>query len=507
MSRLASPLAQARPDMRPRRIAGILLAVATTLGLPAVATAHSLQGRYESPLPLAVYLIGAGVAVGLSFAFVLLRDRPSLIAPVGEPRPVPAWLRVGLRALGLLAWVWIVAQTGIGGGGDSDVPSLFLWVYGWVGVALLSAFVGPVWPWLDPFTTLHDLGAAGLRAVGVRGWATAPYPVRFGAWPATIGFVFFVWLELVFVQASAGQTLGIVMIAYTVVTLVAMAQFGRDAWNGQGETFSVWFGTLNRLARWRLDPADPSGQHVQRQPLGAGLVGVRWPRAIVVLVAVATASIIFDGLSQTQLYFDLFGAPAVPGATVILLGFLGLVVGAVLLVARIAGLPALGAGLLPIAVGYLIAHYLTFLIGDGQRIIIAISDPLQQGWDLFGTAFFEPGLGWLPPSVLWTVQIVAVVGGHMVGAWAGHQAALQTDPDAAVDEREARDLRRRQLPLAGLMVVLTVVTLWSLGQGTVQAPATQAAAPATTAAPATRTTAPATTATLKTTPTDVRAAS
>jgi hypothetical protein len=466
----------------PRRITGILLAVAATLGLPAVAAAHSLQGRYESPLTLSVYLIGAGVAVGLSFAFVLLRDRPSLIAPVGEPRPAPAGLRFGLKAIGLIAWVWIVIQAVLGGGGDADVASLFLWVYGWVGVALISAFLGPIWVWLDPFTSLHDLGAAGLRLVGIRGWAVARYPERLGAWPAVIGFVFFVWLELVFVQASAGQTLGIVMIAYTVVTLVAMAQFGRDAWNAQGETFSVWFGTLNRLARWRLDPADPSQQHVQRQPLGAGLIGVPWPRAIVVLVAIATASIIFDGVSQTQLYFDLFGAPAVPEATVILLAFIGLVVGAVLMVTRLAGLPALGAGLLPIALGYLIAHYLTFLIGDGQRIVIAISDPFQQGWDIFGTAFYQPGLGWLPPSVLWTVQIVAVVGGHMVGAWAGHQAALQADPDAAVDAGEARDLRRRQVPLAGLMVVLTVVTLWSLGQGIVQQTTPQATTPSTTSA-------------------------
>ena len=94
--------------------------------------------------------------------------------------------------------------------------------------------------------------------------------------------------------------------------------------------------------------------------------------------------------------------------------------------ARTVGLGATGAGLLPIAVGYLIAHYLTYLLIDGQRILIAISDPLQRGWDLFGTAFHRPSGDWLPPGLVWTVQLAAVVGGHMLGAWGGHVVAART---------------------------------------------------------------------------------
>ena len=76
-----------------------------------------------------------------------------------------------------------------------------------------------------------------------------------------------------------------------------------------------------------------------------------------------------------------------------------------------------------------IAHYLTYLLIDGQRIVIAISDPFQRGWDLFGTAFHEPTGAWLPPGLVWTVQLAAVVGGHMLGAWGGHVvAALDAPP-------------------------------------------------------------------------------
>ena len=142
--------------------------------------------------------------------------------------------------------------------------------------------------------------------------------------------------------------------------------------------------------------------------------------------------------------------------------------------ARTVGLGAVGAGLLPIALGYLIAHYLTYLLIDGQRILIAISDPFQQGWDLFGTAFHEPSGAWLPPGLVWTVQLAAVVGGHMLGAWGGHVVAAAEAPPGI----SAAALRRRQVPLAVVMVGLTTLTLWSLGQAIVVTPAASVAAEA-----------------------------
>ena len=71
-----------------RRI-GLLAAVAATFAAPAVTSAHSLDATYQSRLPLVVYLVGAGLAVALSFAFVLLRDLRAEPPPVTEPEPVP----------------------------------------------------------------------------------------------------------------------------------------------------------------------------------------------------------------------------------------------------------------------------------------------------------------------------------------------------------------------------------------------------------------------------------
>jgi hypothetical protein len=402
--------------------------------------------------------------VALSFAFVLVFDlRAGSEPPARHPIPVPGALRLALRALGLLAWLWIVAQAILGGSSDADVASLFLWVYGWVGLALVSAVVGPVWRWLDPFTTLFDLGAGVLRRLGVRGAEPSPYPRWLDRWPAVAGFVFFVWVELVGAPGVGGRTLALVLVAYTALTIAMMAQFGRDTWRERGETFSVWFGLLGRLAPFA--PLDPDSRVVRRRPYANGLLEPGWTVGQVVLVAIGAASILYDGLSQTTPWYGVFGAPGVGLETIILFVFLDIVAAAAVAVARLVGLGSIGAGLTPIAVGYLIAHYLTYLLGDGQRILVALSDPFQRGWDLFGTAFHVPSVAFLAPSLVWTIQLAAVVGGHMIGAWAGHLGATQSLDRSAV--ARPADVRIRQVPLAIVMVVLTTVTLWSLGQAVV----------------------------------------
>jgi hypothetical protein len=385
-----------------------------------------------------------------------------------------------------------------GGSSTAAVAPLFLWIYGWVGLAVISALLAPVWEWLDPFATLHDMLAWVVRRAGISAWTPAVLPRRARHWPAVAGFAFLVWVELVATPGS--QTLTIVLAAYTVLTLALMAQYGRDRWRGEGEVFTVWFRTLNRLAPFGVARRDATGDAVPariedapdpsilvRRSFASGLLDAPWTPPVIVLVALGTASIIFDGLSQTVVFAAVFGAPPLLAKTCLLAAWLGLVSLAALWVARAVSPGAIGAGLLPIAVGYLVAHYLTWLLIDGQAILIALSDPLQQGWDLFGTAFHEPTGDWLPPGLVWTVQLAAVVGGHMLGAWAGHVTALRDLEVAApgngngrvhrdIRHRTIRDtsplpsarhIRAREIPLAVVMVSLTVVTLWSLGQAIV----------------------------------------
>jgi hypothetical protein len=473
---------------RPRRRAVAPVGLAGLAGLlaaaaPTAVAAHQLTGRFTSPIPLGAYLVGAGLAVGASFAIVFLRGGAA--AATGERViRVPPALRTGLAGIGLLAWLWVVIQAVvIGGGSEGDTASLFLWTYGWVGLTLVAAFVGPAWAWLDPFASLHRLLATAAGRFGLVGGGPAPYPARLGRWPAVLGFTVFIWLELAMPGARSGRGLGLVLVAYTVVTLVAMAQFGRETWRRNGEVFSVWFGLVGRLAPLAvLRDADRTAEPVGRperlrvRRFATGLLEPGTDLASLTLVALSTAAILFDGLSQTQVYFDLFGIPTLPEQTVLLLGWLAIVVSLALAVGRIVGTGPLVAGLVPITIGYLIAHYLTFVLFDSQRIVLSLTDPLGLGWDLLGIGEFEPATGWLPGSVAWSLQLVAVVGGHVIGAWAGHAVALVTAAgrDGRVSDAQVGAVRRRQIPLALLMVGLTTLTLWSLGQAVVQAPDTTA---------------------------------
>jgi hypothetical protein len=453
---------------RSRLLAGSVTAGSlVALAVPAAVAAHTLNPTYTSRLPLAVYVAGAAATVALSFVFVLVRDvradRPDMSAPSHLP---PDWLRWTLRALGLVAWAWIVAQGIAGGSSAAEVATLFLLVYGWVGVAGMSALVGPVWHFLDPFSTLYDAGAWIVRRVGTQSWETAAYPAWLGRWPAVVGFVVVTWLELVL--RAGPDVLFIVVVGYTALTLAMMAQYGRDTWRANAEVFTVWFRLLGRLAPYAL--VDEDGR-VRRRSFASGLLEPGWTLTDVVIVALVVGTILYDGLSQTKFWFDAFGVPALPLQSLLFAGFLGIVVGAALVATRYVGISATGAGLLPIAVGYLIAHYFTYLVIDGQRIVVAVSDPLQTGADLFGTAFFEPSGAWLPPGLVWTIQLAAVVGGHMLGAWAGHVVAALDAPS----DVEGRTLTMRQVPLAVIMVALTTLTLWSLGQAIVVTPDDQAA--------------------------------
>ena len=427
--------------------------------------------------------------MGASFAIVFLRNPEGVVARAAGPpervirvaRPV----RGILTGLGLLGWAWVVAQLVAGGRSEGDAASLFLWTYGWVGLVLVSAFIGPAWTWLDPFATLHAGAAAIVRRLGIVGGDPAPYPAWLGRWPAVFGFAVFVWLELAMPATRSGRALGLVLLAYTVLTLVAMAQFGRDTWRRNGEVFSVWFGLVGRLAPLATVPTDePADGPDERSGLvrvrrfAMGLLEPGADLAGLVLAALSTGAILFDGLSQTQQYFDLFGVPTIPVQTLLLLGWLAIVVGLVLAVSRVVGIRPLVAGLVPIAVGYLIAHYLTFVLFDSQRIVLTVTDPLGLGWDLLGIGEFEPATAWLPGAVAWSLQLVAVVGGHVIGAWAGHTVALReaAGPDGRVSAADARVVRRRQIPLALLMVGLTTLTLWSLGQSIVVTTETGASA-------------------------------
>ncbi|MBV8929136.1 MAG: hypothetical protein JO152_08440, partial [Mycobacteriaceae bacterium] len=85
--------------------------------------------------------------------------------------------------------------------------------------------------------------------------------------------------------------------------------------------------------------------------------------------------------------------------------------------------------MIPIVVGYIFAHYLSYLVERGQQAVFALGDPLGRGWNVFGlTHLHVQYVLSRHPTVLGTVKVLCVVTGHVVAVIAAHDKALRLLP-------------------------------------------------------------------------------
>jgi hypothetical protein len=433
--------------------------------------AHGLGGRSDLPVPM--WLAQYGAAVALVFSFAALRTfwrTPRLEhAGAGDGRPLPLPVqrladapatRAGLRALGLaLAGITLAAAAF---GPDDPVANpapTWLYIWFWVGLVPASLLFGPVWRLMNPLRTLW----AGLeRLRGRPGGVPRPMPAGLGYWPAAASLAVFAWLELVYTDASLPSTVLTFLLAYGLVHLGASMVYGQ-AWFARGDGFEVYSTLLASLCPFgrRAD-----GRLVVRNPL-AGLAGIDVAPGLVAVVCVLLGGAAFDGLARTRWWASVTGDR---GAHVdLLLGTVGLAaafgfVAVTYLAATRASQryrPARIADpaedrldrrfvhtLLPIAVGYTLAHYFSLLVLQGQNGYIRASDPFGRGWDLFGTASWVQNPLAVSTATIALVQVGAIVAGHMVGVVAAHDRAMATF--------RGRDRLRGQYLLFATMVCYTV---------------------------------------------------
>jgi hypothetical protein len=130
-------------------------------------------------------------------------------------------------------------------------------------------------------------------------------------------------------------------------------------------------------------------------------------------------------------------------------------VAAYLLIARGQAI-TLAPTLIPIAAVYFTAHYFAYLLIAGQATLGVIIDPFGHSWNPLGWGEYELSKGVAPAGVVWWIQILLIVWGHVAAVFAAHRLALRgtTRTRALV----------AQAPLVGLMVLYTVAGLWVLAQ-------------------------------------------
>ncbi|WP_245520804.1 MULTISPECIES: hypothetical protein [unclassified Mesorhizobium] len=361
----------------------------------------------------------------------------------------------------------------------SNPLPLVVWTLLWAGLTLLQGVFGDLWSWLNPWYGPWRLLS---RLTGKGDEVARQLPQWLGCWPAVILFLAFAWFELIDPAPDDPARLAFAAGLYWLVTFVAMLVFGYDKWSRGGEFLGIFFSMVSRFAPvardddGRLALCWPGAKLLTAEPL---------PASGMAFLLLALSSVSFDGLSKTFFWLGLFGINPLefPGRTAVIdSGTLGLgmtfaLLTAVFLLAVFLGQRlarsdrslAQSAGLLvwsivPIALAYHVAHYLTALLVDGQYAIAALSDPFARGWNLFGTADMQVEAGIVAGAGsawwLWNVQAGAIILGHVLAVLVAHGLAWRLHPQPA---RAALS----QFPLTVLMIAYTIFGLWLLATPTV----------------------------------------
>ena len=471
---------------RPARSARACLALVAALlltgaALPAGAQAHGLVGRTDLPIPQWLFAWVAAVVLIVSFAALsLLWPQPRLERAEARRRlRVPLPLRLLAGAVGVAAFA-LVLYAGFAGTAvpTANLAPTAIYVLVWVGVPVVSVVLGDVWRVVDPWRAVARAGAWLARVARGGRPLRAPltYPERLGRWPAVVTIAAFAWLELAYVDRDVPSTLAALALAYALIQLVGMGLFGIERWRSRADGFAVLFDLFGRIAALELRDGT-----ISTRPLLSGLpkLDAAVP-GTVALTAVMIGSTTFDGASNGELWSsiarplnDLFGdlglGPTPASELTATVGLLGAIVLVGLFYRMgVAGMRTVGGDhttgelaqrfahtLVPIAFGYLLAHYFSLLVFQGQSLAYLASDPLGDGSDLLGTANATVDYTLLSASSIWYVQVAALVAGHVAGLMLAHDRALTL-------YRDAREAVRSQYWMLVVMVGFTCLGLWLL---------------------------------------------
>lgn len=402
--------------------------------------AHGLGGRSDLPVPLWLALYAGAAALIVSFvALTVLWTSPRLrgadggiALPAAVQRFVDARVtRIALPVLGLAALATLLGTAWFGPSSAAENPApTWFYVWFWVGLVPVSLLLGPIYRIANPLRALATLLARTER----------PIPERLGYAPAMAGMLAFLWLELVYPHSDSPHAVAIFVSTYAIVHLAAGTWYGPH-WFDRADGFEVYFSLVARLSPLgrRSD-----GALVLRNPLD-GLVSEA-SDGLTPVVLLVLGSTTFDGITRLPIWQDMRGNTF--AGTVGLLGAIAAVglayAGAIWLTKpyvraehRTGIADTFAHSLIPIMIGYTVAHYFSFAIFQGQAGYLLIGDHGRIDYGIVSTT-----------AIAW-IQIGAIVAGHVVGVIAAH--------DRAVGILRPGYLKIGQYPMLALMVTYTAV--------------------------------------------------
>jgi hypothetical protein len=472
-------------------IGAALAAPIAALAFPQTAGAHALVAREDLPIPAWLFAWAASVVLIVSF-FALsvlwkeprferedwrsLGEGPSrfLLNPIAE---VGAGL-VGTFLLAVTIWAGLHGTEAP----DRNFAITFLFVTCWLGFPLLSVLFGDVFVPFSPWRAIGRATGGVFRALTGQRPAHLAYPEWLGRWPAALGLVAFVWLELIYGSGgiSTGLTphiAGVAALAYSAYTLAMMATFGAEEWSRRGETFAVYFNMFSQLSVFEVR----DGRIGRRRLLSGAARWATMPGSIALVVAsIGTTS--FDGAQEGALKDAInrtFDRLVDAGFSLVTSLRLTQSLYLILCLAGVAALYLIGVQgmrtirnsppvarlrlgfahtLIPIAFAYLVAHYFSlFVFQEQAQFTYLLSDPLGTGENIFGTASGGVDYGVVSASAVWYVQVAALVIGHVCGLTMAHDRAT-----AYWDDYQKAS--RSQLWMLAVMIGFTCFGLYLLSQ-------------------------------------------
>jgi hypothetical protein len=453
--------------------------------------AHALVARKDLPVPVWLFAWGASIVLIVSFfalsvgwrvpRFERDRWRPLGAGLSRALLALPAQIAYGLVGVLLLGFAIYAGLRGTEAP-DRNFALTFLYVTTWLGFPLFSVALGDVFRPFNPWRAVGRVAGAGFTALAGQRPAHLRYPEALGRWPAAVGLIAVVWLEIIY-GASGGVAVGLAphaaavgALVYSGYTLTMMALFGSEQWCRTGEVLSVYFGMFGRLGCFGVE----DGRLGVRRPLAATTTWATVPGSAAVVIA-SIASTSFDGAQEgafkgalestfnrmVDAGVGLTSALRLTDTIFIVLCFFGVGLVYLIGVRGMAGVPGapplrkLRAGfahtLIPIAFAYLVAHYFSLFVYQEQaQFTYLLSDPLGTGTtDIFGTASAGIDFRLLSANAIWYVQVGALVIGHVVGLTLAHDRATAY-------WRDYRQAARSQYWMLAVMVAFTCFGLYLL---------------------------------------------
>jgi hypothetical protein len=478
MSSSLLPAARRAPRVV-RRAASLTICIGFAVVLaPAAASAHGISGRASLPVP--PWLFAWAAAIVLIVSFVLLStlwSRPRLQEE--HERRLCSWppaLSVPAGAIGVALFA-LVIYAGYDGVPyyTANLDPTFIFVAFWVGIPVSSVVFGNWFAAFSPWRAFARATSWTARRAGLHLRAPLRYPPWLGRWPVVAGLLCFAWLELVYHDHDNPSTLASLSLAYFALMLVGMALFGIEEWTRRGDAFGGYFELFSRLSLFEVR----DGALWLRRPL-SDVPSLPQESGTVALVLVIIGITTFDGASNGVVWNTLQ-----PHVQSVFAG-LGLAdpapdeiadsLGLLLAIAIVVGFYRIGVlgmrtvsarfstrqlsrtfahTLVPIGFAYVLAHYFSLFVWQGQAIGYLASNPLGHGTNYFGTAGWHVNYNFIGSTGIWYIQVLALVAGHVSGLTLAHDRALAT-------YRSTQDAVRSQYWMLVVMVGFTSLGLWLL---------------------------------------------